>query len=281
MYLCFVPPRLAAGCRQCGRSLLRRALVLLSLGPIAALAVPGVAINLEVTQTGSAPVQQQIHIVGQSIKVDIKGDRNGSVIFRGGTDELVTIDHDKKEYMRVDKASLDRMAATVSGAVSQVDSVLANLPEEQRVMLEGILKDKLPTSSAPPKRPLLRSTGKRAVNGGQDTRQIEVLVDGVKRSEFWVAAWTGIDARVKAAVEDMSGFMQGVMDKLPASMTESIKTSGYEVIGELGGMPMLTREFDEQGQVAVESKVTSILNVDVDVSGFNPPATYSQKSLPL
>lgn len=263
------------------RSLLGGTLLLACLAPVAALAVPGVAINLEVTQTGSAPVQQQIHIVGQSIKVDIRGDRNGSVIFRGGTDELITIDDDKKEFMRVDKASLDRMTSTVAGAVTQLDGVLANLPDDQRAMLEGMLKDKLPTASTPPKRPLLRSTGKRAANGGLDTRQIEVLVDGVKRSEFWVAAWTGIDARVKSAVEDMSGYMQGVIDKLPASMTESIKTSGYEVIGELGGMPMLTREFDEQGQVAVESKVTSIVSTDIDVSKFNPPAGYTQKSLPL
>jgi len=274
-------PRLFSSLFHSSGCLLRRTLLLVCLTPVAALAVPGVAINLEVTQTGSAPVQQQIHIVGQSVKVDIKGERNGSVIFRGGTDELVTIDHDKKEFMRVDKASLDRMASTVSGAVSQLDSVLANLPDEQRAMLEGMLKDKLPTSSAPAKRPLLRSTGNRASHGGQETRQIEVLVDGVKRSEFWVAAWTGIDGRVKAAVEDMSGFMQGVIGKLPASMTESVKTSGYEVIGELGGMPMLTREFDEDGRVAVESKVTSIVSRDIDVSGFNPPATYTQKSLPI
>ena len=263
------------------QSLLARSLLMLGLAPMAAMAVPGVAINVEVKETGSAAVVQQIDIVGQSIKVDISGDRNGSVVFRGGTDELLTIDHDKKEFMRVDKASLDRMASTVSGAVSQLDSVLANLPDDQRAMLEGMLKDKLPTSSAPAKRPLLRSTGTRAPNGGQETRQIEVLVDGVKRSEFWVAPWAGIDTRVKAAVEDMSGFMKGVIDKLPASMTESIKTSGYEVIGELGGMPMLTREYDDKGQVAVESRVTSIVSKDIDVSKFNPPAGYTQKSLPL
>ncbi len=263
------------------RSLLFRSLLLFGLAPMSALAVPGIAINIEVKETGAAAVQQQIDIVGQSIKVELSGDRNGRVVFRGGTDELVTIDHDKKEFMRVDKASLDRMASTVSGAVSQLDGVLANLPDDQRAMVEGMLKDKLPTSSAPAKRPLLRSTGIRASHGGHETRQIEVLVDGIKRSEFWVAPWTDIDARVKTAVEDMSGFMQGVIDKLPASMTESIKTSGYEVIGELGGMPMLTREYDDKGQVAVESRVTSIVSKDIDVSAFNPPAGYTQKSLPL
>ena len=256
--------------------------LLVSLFSTPALAVPGVAIHVEVRETGAEPVQQQIHIVGQSVKVDVTGDRRGSVVFRGGTDELLTIDHDRKEFMRVDKASIERMASTVSGAVSQVDGLLANLPEDQRAMIEGLIKDKLPQAApTQPKRPLLRSTGKRATHGGQDTRQVEVLVDGSKRSEFWIAAWTGIDGRVKTAMEDLSGFMKGVIDKLPASMTESIKTSGYEVIGDLGGMPMLTREFDETGKVAVESRVTSIVATDIDVAGFNPPAGYTQKSLPL
>jgi len=267
---------------MCLRLLLRRTALLAALAPLAplsAFAVPGVLVNLEIREAGAEPVAQQIHIVGQSVKMDVSGERNGSIVFRGGTDEMITIDHDKKEYMLFDRATIDRMASTVSGAAQQIDGLLENLPEEQRALLQGMLKDKLPP--AEPKRPLLRSTGRRGQHGGHETRQVEVLVNGIKRSEFWIAGWSGIDARVKAAVEEMSGFMKGVIDKLPPSLTEPIKTNGYEVIGDLGGMPMLTREYDDQGQMTVESKVLGITNGDIDVAKFNPPAGYTRKSLPL
>lgn len=49
---------------------------------IAVFAAAGVTVNVEVKETGGETVQQKIHIVGQTMKMDVAGDRNGSVIFR-------------------------------------------------------------------------------------------------------------------------------------------------------------------------------------------------------
>ncbi|MBM4206140.1 MAG: hypothetical protein FJ194_18670 [Gammaproteobacteria bacterium] len=250
--------------------------------PIAVFAAAGVTVNVEVKETGGETVQQKIHIVGQTMKMDVAGDRNGSVIFRGGTDEVITIDHDKREFMQLDRASIEKMAGAVGAATEQIGGLLEGLSPEQRAALENMLGDKMPASKpATPKRPLLRSTGLKGQHGGYETRQMEVLVDGRKRSEFWIANWQGVDARIKPALDAMSRFMKGVIDKLPASLSEPVKSGGYEVLGDLGGMPMMTREYDSAGAVVNESRVTSIQNADIDVATFNPPAGYSRRSLPL
>lgn len=249
---------------------------------VSAHAVPGVAVHMEVREAGGAPMQQMIHIVGQTMKMDAVGDRRGSFVFKGGTDEVLIIDDEAREYMKLDRAAIERMASTVNAATEQIGGLLEGLSPEQRAALENMLGDKLPEAKpAAPKRPLLRSTGRKGQHSGYETRQVEVLVNGEKRSEFWIANWQGVDSRVKTAIDAMSRFMKGVIDKLPAKFSEPIKTSGYEVIGDLGGMPMMTREYDKAGQIVNESKITRIENADIDVTGFNPPKGYTQKSLPI
>jgi hypothetical protein len=248
----------------------------------AALAVAGVTVNVEVQETGGEVVRQKIHIVGQTMKMDVAGERSGSVIFRGGTDEVITIDHDKREYMHLDRASIEKMAGAVGAATEQIGGLLDGLSPEQRAALENMLGDKLPSSKpVAPRRPLLRSTGHKGQHGGYETRQMEVLVEGQKRSEFWIANWQGVDKRIKPAMDAMSRFIKGVIDKLPESLSEPVKSGGYEVLGDLGGMPMMTREYDSSGAVVNESRVTSIESADIDVSSFNPPAGYTRRSLPL
>jgi hypothetical protein len=110
---------------------------------------------------------------------------------------------------------------------------------------------------------------------------MEVLVNGQKRSEFWIAGWQGVDQRIKPAIDAMSRFMKGVIDKLPESLSEPVRSGGYEVIGDLGGMPMMTREYDSSGDVVNESRVTSIENADIDVATFKPPAGYTRRSFPI
>ncbi len=247
-----------------------------------AWSVAGVTVNVEVKETGSEPMRQKIHIVGQSMKMNRTGDRNGSVIFLGGSDELITIDHDKREFMRLDRATIERMAGTVAAATEQIGGMLEGLSPEQRAALENMLGDNLPkAASDKPKRPLLRSTGRTGQHGGIATRQMEVLVDGTKRSEFWIADWQGMDTRIKPAIDAMSRFVKGVIDKLPESLSEPVKSGGYEVIGDLGGMPMMTREYDASGHVVGESQVTSIESADIDIGTLSPPAGYTQRSLPL
>lgn len=256
--------------------------VLVTLAPLTAWPVAGVTVNVEVRETGGEPVRQKIQIVGQTMKMDVSGDRNGSVIFLGGTDEVITIDHDRREYARLDRATIEQMAGTVTAASRQIGGLLEGLTPEQRAALENMLGDKLPSAvDQKPARPLLRSTGRRGQHGGYETRQMEVLVNGQKRSEFWIADWKGVDQRIKPAIEAMSLFMKGVIDKLPESLSEPVKSGGYEVIGDLGGMPMMTREYDPGGAVVNESRVTSIEDADIDVVTFNPPAGYTQRSFPI
>lgn len=256
--------------------------LLTTLAPLTAWSVAGVTVHVEVRETGSEPVHQQIHIVGQTMKMDVNGDRNGSVIFLGGTDEVITIDHDRREYARLDRATIEQMAGTVTAASRQIGGLLEGLTPEQRAALENMLGDKLPAAETKqPVRPLLRSTGRKGQHGGYETRQMEVLVNGQKRSEFWIANWQGVDQRIKPAIDAMSRFMKGVIDKLPESLSEPVKSGGYEVIGDLGGMPMMTREYDSSGAVVNESKVTRIESADIDVASFNPPAGYTQRSLPI
>ncbi|MEZ5598332.1 MAG: hypothetical protein R3E84_18485 [Pseudomonadales bacterium] len=256
-------------------------LTLLGVWTVDALAAAGVAVTVEVQETGAEAIPQRVLLLGKDIKLSGAGGEAKDMVFKGSTDEMLAIDHERGEYMLIDRATVEQLAGGVAAISQQMDAVLRNLPPEQREMMEKMMKGKLPQATPAPTAPEIRATGETATHGGLKTRRFDVFVDGRKRSEFWVANWNDIDPRVRTAFEHMASFMKGLVDKLPAKMSDSVRTGGFEAIGDLNGLPMLTREFDASGKVAGESRVTGITDADVDVAIFNPPAGYTRRSLPF
>jgi hypothetical protein len=216
----------------------------------------------------------------------VSSDESGGMIFRERSREFIAIDHAEKEYYVIDEAAMERMGAQLSSAMQQMQDALADMPAEQRAMAEQMMKQHLPAQAEAPEPMTARKTGTTDTINGFRCQYYEVQQQGAKIRELCVTDWDDIDGGREAA-DSMLG-MAGFFDKMAEQFSSG---SGMDVMAqqrelfqhmrELGGYPVLTREFDDSGRVESESRLKSARSSDIDPALFSPPQGYRKKDLGL
>ena len=87
----------------------------------------------------------KIYTEGTMVRIEShqEGTTNPSTtIFRDET--LFIVNHQDQTYHRMDKDSMTRMSSQMSEAMKQMEAQLANLPPEQRAMMERMMKGRMP-----------------------------------------------------------------------------------------------------------------------------------------
>jgi hypothetical protein len=214
----------------------------------------------------------------------VSSDESGGMIFREKSREFIAIDHGQKEYYVIDEAAMERIGGQLSTAMQQMQDALADMPPEQRAMAEQMMKQHLPAPAQAPAPMTVRKTGATETINGFRCEYYEVQQQGAKIRELCVADWSDIDGGREAA--DSMLAMAGFFDKMAQQFSSG---SGMDVMGqqrelfqhmrELGGYPVLTREFDDSGRVESESRLKSAGTSDIDPALFDPPHGYRKKDL--
>jgi hypothetical protein len=216
----------------------------------------------------------------------VSSDESGGMIFREKTREFIAIDHEQKEYYVIDEAAMERIGGQLSTAMQQMQDALADMPPEQRAMAEQMMKQHLPAPApAPAPAPMtVRKTGASETINGFRCEYYEVQQQGAKIRELCVTDWSDIDGGRDPA--DSMLAMAGFFDKMAQQFSSG---SGMDVMEqqrelfqhmrELGGYPVLTREFDDSGRVESESRLKSAGTSDIDPALFDPPQGYRKKDL--
>lgn len=263
------------------------ALVALIAGPAAA----GVVYEIEVTDHQQSPPQSesiQVAVEGANLKIGIASGgrgKQGEMIFRGDRHEMVVVDHDDKSYHVMDKEALGRIAGQVKSAMSQMQKALENVPEEQRAMIERMMKQRMPKEAAPIQRPRseVKKTSERDTKNGYPCVRYEVLRGGTKIRELWVTDWDNIEggADVVDAFADMADFFREMMEALP-NMGQGSGGSGssiFEHMEDLGGFPVVTKDFGADGSLESESSLRSAKRRTLDPAEFEPPSGYKRQEM--
>ncbi len=260
--------------------------LLLLTSPVGA----GVVYEIEVKDHDSSPPKTEsieAAVEGRHIKMGVASGGRGSqgeMIFRGDRREMIVVDHDDKSYTVVDEASMREVAGQVSGVMSQIQEALKDVPADQRAMVEAMMKKRMPQAAAP-QRPVteLRKTGDRETHAGYPCVRYDVLVDGRKTQELWVTDWDNIEGgeEMVGAFEDMADFFKELMDAMPdfGQKGSGIGDNAFEHMKELGGFPVVTREFDAGGGLDDESTLRSAKRRTLDPAEFEPPAGYKRRSM--
>jgi hypothetical protein len=249
----------------------------------------GVVYEIEVTDHEQSPPKSEsieAAVEGRHLKMGIaSGGRGaqGEMIFRGDRREMVVVDHEDGSYYVMDEATMKQLAGQVSGAMGQMQEALKNVPEDKRKMMEEMMKQRLPQQA--PERPKseLRETGERGSKNGYPCVKYEVLRDGRKIREVWVTDWSNVEggSDVVDAFEDMADFFKELMDSIPDFGQGG--PSGdpvFEHMRELGGFPVVTREFDDDdGSLEGESVLESVAERDLDPDAFEPPKGYRLRTM--
>ncbi len=117
--------------------------ILLLLPP---LANAGVVMDM-VTRDAAGQETDRTRIYAQSKMirmeqiVEDESGPEGTMIFLGN--EFIYVDHKEESYIVMDEAMVDDVSAQVSDAMKQMEAELANMPPEQRAMVEQMMKGRM------------------------------------------------------------------------------------------------------------------------------------------
>ena len=261
--------------------------LLLLLFPAPLLA--GVVYEIEVTDhQQSPPSSESIHtwVEGSDLKMEVAAksrDGQGEMIFRGESREMVVVDHEKRSYFVMGEEQIRQLAGQVSAAMQQMEEALKNMPEEQRAMMEKMMKERMPQPEAERPQTEIRKTSERADKNGYPCVKYEVLRGGSKIRELWVTDWSNVEGggEVVDAFEDMSSFFREMLDAMPemGGRGPAFDDSAFADMKELGGFPVVTRELGADGSLESETVLRGAKRRDLDPEAFEPPSGYKRQEM--
>lgn len=196
-----------------------------------------------------------------------------SVIFL--EDEFLMLDHEKKNYMVLDEATLEGMGEQVNAAMKEMEAQLANLPPEQRAMVEQMMRGQMGGMGMQPRVPVfeVRNLGSGSWRS-YDCRLAELLEDGEKIQEICAVDFDEVDG--SGAIRE--SFLR--MGKMLSKMYESMPFGGkgarnpMEMLNELDGFPVRAVEFENDKPMR-ETVLESSTQKAIDAGIFEVPENYS------
>jgi hypothetical protein len=250
-------------------------------------AFAGVVYEIEVTDHSTNPVStsgSRISVEGLLLKMDITtggDDLDGQMIYRGDRKEMVVVNDKDKTYFVLDEEQMTALAAQIKQAMSAMEQALAAVPEGQRAKMEALMKQRMPMQMDQRDPAELKKTGETDTINGYPCVKYQVWRAGALERELWVTPWKNIEggADTVQAFEDMSAFFKEMLDSLPQMGDQSFADSAFEHLKEMGGMPVVTREFADDGSLDNESVLKSANQQALDPADFEPPKDYKRKDM--
>ncbi len=127
------------------------------------------------------PVVQQISIDQGRVAMVLKGERSGRILFLQKDNVLRMIDDSGKTWMDLDRAAMKQQ---IGGAMDEMQKQMANMPPEQRAMVEKMMKGNMAAAKTPPPTVYMWTKEHQKVKG-YDCTKVEVLEGEEKRAEYW------------------------------------------------------------------------------------------------
>jgi len=262
---------------------------LLALLVCPSLASAGVLMRVESTDHSTTPPEiQRTRIMAESPRVLIETPGTGAgdrVIFDANANELIRVDGAKREYLVIDQASLRELATMADQLEALIERTLAQVPaaqrEQARSLIQTQMEGELPAAGEPAPSRSFRATGERRKVNGYPCARHEALQGGRVVRELWVTSWSNLDggAEARSAIMGMSRFVETVAASLPAAA--AARDPLFDRLSELGGFPVLTREFDRDGAVTREFALLSTEVMEVDPASFAPPKGYQRREIEI
>lgn len=224
----------------------------------------------------------KIYIEGRKMRMQTdmsgKGDTS-TMIFRGDLDLIWIINEGKKSYIEMDKKTMDAMGQQMSLAMKQMEERMAQMPPEQRKMMENMMKGRVPQAHKYAKT-TVKKRGKRDKINGYRCRWYDVLRDGRRIREMCVSKLKDIGIKKKTfdVFKDMARFYSGLFESMKSNPMFRMEENPFEEFEKMDGYPILTRKY--KGAVIVgETAFKAVEHKRFKKSLFKVPAGYTKESL--
>ncbi|MEZ5758389.1 MAG: DUF4412 domain-containing protein [Emcibacteraceae bacterium] len=227
--------------------------------------------------------EETMQVLFSDGNMKMKGMEGNEMIFDGAAQNMTVISHQDKSYMIFDKSTAGSVKSQMDAAM---EKALANVPPEQRAMVEKMMKQRMSSMGGqqqmqmPQVKTEIKKTGKNDTINGYACDYYEAYRGDQKQGEYCITSWSDLDVGedIQTSFKNMAEFMKGFMEELSKMSPVRMDDNPFNYMNEMEGFPVLSRQFSN-GQATHESMLSSISNQDIDESEFIAPEGYKQRNL--
>jgi hypothetical protein len=214
---------------------------------------------------------------------DLRGKRPQVTIFMDET--MYVLEPAQKTYTVMDKAAIEKMSGKMDDAAQQMQAELANIPPEQRAMVEQMMKQN--GGGAPAMGPPGAGDGKKHVITASDAGKSEsvngrschmwnIKRDSVRVSQLCVVPYASLPGA--SQVRDVIAKVSALTQELTESLKQFGAAPGEEFAGlnRVNDMPILTRKFTDGKADPDETIVKEWTTRSNPADPFNVPNAYKR-----
>ncbi len=204
-------------------------------------------------------------------------EHNGDVtiIFLNDKQVFWSIDNRKRTYTEFTKKDVIQMKTQMDEAMKQFQEQMKNMPQEQRAMMEQMMKGKMPSQS--PKTTFRKTASNIKINKWTCDKY-EGYLEGIKTKEIWTTDWRnlGLSREDFNVMQGMSEFFEELTQNkslfFKAGSKDWEKEQGYP------GIPVKTVSYSN-GQIKHINELKQIRKQDLDPSLFELPEGFTKKNI--
>ncbi|MGI9236361.1 MAG: DUF4412 domain-containing protein, partial [Woeseiaceae bacterium] len=173
----------------------------------------------------------------------------------------------------------DKVSTKISDAMKQMEAQMANMPPEQRAMVEKMMEGRMQGmtdqkgASAPP--PRVEAMGSAKWNSYK-CREYAVFEGEQKVQEVCAAKLDDVDGsdEVIEAFTAMAAYIKKMTESMPMMKNDGLNPG--ELMEQIDGFPVHTVDY-LNGQVVREMSLDSVIEQDLDPDMFTVPKGYRRE----
>ena len=223
--------------------------------------------DYETTGQGNVPALSRIEVGGEHMRTDAGG---VSTLFDAGSGRLLLVEHDKHQYM-----DMAKVADTAGAAMAQANAAMANLPPEQRAMIQqhmGAMANMTAKVDVQ-----VTATGASDRVAGYACQVYRTEVNGRHSADSCLAdvGDAGISGADRATMRTAFQQLKVMSDKMSAGLFKSPINAM-----PVDKFPVKITMFDESGKTQVV-QLKSLATSGADAADFAIPAGYIEKEVAM
>jgi hypothetical protein len=245
---------------------------------VSTLAFGGAKVKMETVKNGVTQEVGWVYIEGENwLRIDTDVDEEtekpeNSMIFQADQEVIYMVDHDNREYLRMDKETMAQFANRMNAAMQQMEEQLKQMPEAQRKIMEDMMKKNMPQAQGD------LSVEVKAMGADGDYQKYEVWVGGKKMSEVWATSpeEVGIPANSLEVFRKMSDFYEELMEALASNpFFKSMGTNPFPGFAKMNGFPVRTLDVESGSETHMSEASTT----EFPEGFFEPSSEYKAKKI--
>jgi hypothetical protein len=203
-------------------------------------------------------------------------------------EELLILNEAERSFYRLTPATIEELGQALgqvddqlSAAMAEMQEQLANMPPQQREMMERMMRDRMPnmaamTQAAPAVR--VERGGGQTV-GGYACTDYSIYAGDTLIQELCAADFGSVPGGrdVAGALQSMQGFFEGLRNAMPPALA-GMRNNPFDAMTQVEGFPVRTRTYIN-GSLQQDLVLSSAETRDLPASLFEVPAGLTERDL--